>query len=43
LPYVQKTTWAGVAISFAIIFPEYIGLFLYGFRSDMLWEEVEAA
>lgn len=38
LPYEEKTSWVGVLVSFAIIIPEYIALFLYGFKSEMLWE-----
>jgi hypothetical protein len=43
LPNEEKTTWTSLAISFAIIVPEYIGLFLYGYKSDPLWEGAEAA
>lgn len=39
LPFEEKTTWVGVLVSFAIIIPEYIALFLYGYKSEMLWEE----
>jgi hypothetical protein len=43
LPNEEKIGWTGVALSFAIIIPEYIALFLYGYKSDPLWEGAEAA
>ena len=43
LPNWEKTTWTNVAVSFALIIPEYIGLFLYGYKSGPLWEGVEPA
>ena len=39
LPYEGKTSWLGALVSFAIIIPEYIALFLYGYKSELLWEE----
>ena len=43
LPNEEKSSWTGVAVSFALIVPEYIALFLYGYRSAPLWEGVEPA
>jgi hypothetical protein len=43
LPNEEKTSWIGVAVSFALIVPEYVALFLYGFKSEPLWEGVETA
>jgi hypothetical protein len=43
LPNEEKMTWATLAVSFALLIPEYICLYLYGYRSEPLWEETEAA
>jgi hypothetical protein len=39
LPNEVKLGWTGVIVSFAIIIPEYIGLFRYGYKSDDLWNK----
>jgi hypothetical protein len=40
-PNEGKITWLDVLLSFMMVVPEYIALFLYGFRSDSLWTEHE--
>jgi hypothetical protein len=39
LPNEPKIAWTGVLLSFAIIVPEYIALFHYGYKSEALWLE----
>jgi hypothetical protein len=39
LPGAPKATWLDVLFSFAIIAPEYVALYHYGFKSESLWEE----
>jgi hypothetical protein len=38
-PGEASISWTGVLITFAIITPEYIGLFRYGYKSDELWNK----
>ena len=38
-PNEGKIGWLDVLLSFMLVTPEYIALFLYGFRSDSLWTE----
>jgi|WetSurMetagenome_2_1015567.scaffolds.fasta_scaffold41632_2 hypothetical protein len=39
LPNEPKIGWTNVLLSFAIIAPEYVALFRYGFKSDPIWQE----
>jgi hypothetical protein len=39
VPNEPKVGWTGVLLSFAIVAPEYIALYLYGFKSDPVWRE----
>jgi hypothetical protein len=39
LPDEKKIGWTGVLLSFAMIVPEYIALFRYGFKSESIWME----
>ncbi len=39
LPEEQKIGWTGVLLSFTLIFPEYVALFRYGYRSEPIWAE----
>ena len=40
LPNEPKMGASGVLLSFAIVIPEYIALYLYGFQSESLWTGV---
>ena len=39
LPDAPKATWTDVLFSFAIVAPEYVALYCYGFKSESLWAE----